>query len=112
MADSITDLKIEINSLKKDMETRIRHEERLTRTIENLEVLIENLNVNYYQVNSSLLHFKDVPERLRKQEEKTIVNDLIKSGGWAILLILMAAYAGQYFSAIKEKNEYKIEKTK
>ena len=103
-----TEHTIEINNLKKDMETRERHEVKLTKTIENLEIIIDKLNDNYFQVNSSLAHLKDLPERLRKLEDKSIVYDLIKVGIGIVMYVLITNYA----SNINYVKENKIEITK
>jgi len=103
-----TEHTIEINNLKKDMETRERHEVRLTKTIENLEVIIDKLNDNYFQVNSSLSHLKDLPDRLRKLEDKSIVYDLIKVGIGIAIYVIISNYA----SNVNYVKENKIEITK
>jgi len=103
-----TEHTIEINNLKKDMETRERHEVRLTKTIENLEVIIDKLNDNYFQVNSSLSHLKDLPDRLRKLEDKSIVYDLIKVGIGIAIYVIISNYA----SGVNYVRENKIEITK
>lgn len=103
---------IDILNLKKDMETRIRHEERLMKTIENLENLVDKLNTNYFEINSNLLHFKDVPDRVRKLEDKSIVLSMIEKGLWFIIGIGITVIIEQKFIATKEENGYKIEKHK
>lgn len=103
-----TEHTIEINNLKKDMETRERHEIKLTKTIENLEIIIDKLNDNYFQVNSSLAHLKDLPDRLRKLEDKSIVYDLIKIGIGIVMYVLITNYT----SNINYVKENKIEITK
>lgn len=109
--ESCTQHTIEINNLKKDMETRIRHEERLTKTIENLEVLVDKLNTNYYQINSSLLHIKDIPEKVRKLEDKSIVITLIEKGLWFIIGIGITVIIQQnYIATTRGKEKYNVEK--
>lgn len=100
-----TEHTIEINNLKKDMETRERHETKLTKTIENLEIIIDKLNDNYFQVNSSLAHLKDLPDRLRKLEDKSIIYDLLKVGIGIVLYVLISNYTEE----IRYVKENKIE---
>lgn len=107
-----TEHTIEINSLKKDMETRERHEKAIVESLKNLNVTVDKLNENYFQVNSSLLHIKDVPERLRKLEDKSITQSLIEKGLWFVLGVGISVFIQQQYVAIKERQEYKIEKTK
>ena len=103
---------IEINNLKKDMETRERHERQIVETLKNLGSIVDKLNENYFEVNSSLLHIKDVPDRLRKLEDKSITQTLIEKGLWFVLGIGISVFIQQEYVGIKERNEYKIEKIK
>ena len=110
--DNCTSHTIEINNLKKDMETRIRHEDRLMKAIDNLEGVVEKLNKNYYQVNSSLLHFVDIPEKVRKLEDKSIILSLIEKGLWFIIGVGISVIIQQNYIATKEDHNYKIENIK
>lgn len=110
--DNCTHHTIEINNLKKDMETRIRHEDRLMKIIENLESLVEKLNSNYYQVNSSLLNFADIPDKVRKLEDKSIIISMIEKGIWFIIGVGISVIIQQNYTATKEENHYKIENRK
>lgn len=87
-----TEHTIEINNLKKDMETRERHEKRLMQTLENLENMVDSLDKNYLGVNNSLAHLKDLPDRLRKLEDKSIIYDLIKVGIGIVIYVLISNY--------------------
>lgn len=110
-----TDHTIAINNLKKDMETRIRHEERLTKTIENLDILVDKLNENYFKINSSLSHLADIPDRLRKVEDKSIAFSLIEKGLWFVVGVGISVIIQQKFVATtkeEEQSNYSISKNK
>jgi hypothetical protein len=103
---------IDITKLQMDMATRVRHEEKIVSTLESLEKITDKLNENYFEVNSSLLRIKDVPDRLRKLEDKSITQGLIEKGLWFILGVGLSVFIQQEYVAIKERKEYKIESTK
>ena len=100
-----TEHTIEINNLKKDMETRERHEKRLMETLENIDATVDKLNQNYFQVNSSLAHLKDLPDRLRKLEDKSIIYDLLKVGIGIVLYVLISNYTEELRYVREPKTE-------
>jgi hypothetical protein len=102
---------IEINNLKKDMETVQRHEKKFNETVERVETSIDSLNSAVLKINIALEHFKDIPEKIRKLEDKSIVYDLIKVGLAVIFTIIVKDYYNNTV-AIKEEKEYKVENTR
>lgn len=107
-----TDHTIAINNLKKDMEARIRHEEKLMIAIDKLENLCDKLNQNYFQINSSLVHLADIPDRLRKVEDKSLVFSLIEKGLWFVVGVGISIFIQQNYIATKEEHQYSISKNK
>lgn len=100
---------IDINNLKKDMETVRRHEEKFNQTVERVEVSIENLNEAVLKINMNLEHWKDIPAKIRKLEDKSIVYDLIKIG----ITIMFTLIVKDYYNAtmaMKEEKTVKIER--
>lgn len=110
--DNCLEHTIEINNIKKDMETRIRHEERFVKTIERVEDKVDVLSDTTKEINSTLSHFKDMPERVRKLEDKSIVTDLIKLGLGIALGVFITNYVEDLKAYNRERNDYKIEKNK
>jgi hypothetical protein len=107
-----TEHTIEINNLKKDMETRIRHEQKLMETLKNLENLADKLNENYFEVNLSLVHLKDLPKRVRVLEDKSITQSMLEKGIWFIVGIAISVIIQRQWEAItttKPEPKYKIE---
>lgn len=100
-----TEHTIEINNLKKDMEARERHEKRLMETLEKLDDVVDKLSQNYFQVNSSLAHLKDLPDRLRKLEDKSVIYDLIKVGIGIVLYVLISNYTEEIKYVRENKTE-------
>lgn len=104
---------IEIVKLRGDMETRVRHEERTIKAIEKIEEFMNKIDKNYYEVNSTLLHIKDIPERVRKLEDKSIITTMIEKGLWFILGIGITIIIQQRFVATaKDEHIYKSEISK
>jgi hypothetical protein len=106
-----TEHTIEINNLKKDMETVQRHEIKFNQTVERVEASVESLNAAVLKINIALEHFKDIPEKIRKLEDKSIVYDLIKVGLAVLFTIIVKDYYDSTV-AIKEEKEYKVESTR
>lgn len=107
-----TEHTIEINDLKKDMETRIRHEENILKTMAKLSETTERVDKSCYEINVTLLHLKDIPDRLRKLEDKSIVYDLIKLGLGIVLGVIINGYVQNNFIEPKRENKHQYEKTK
>lgn len=112
MADSITEMIIEINSLKKDMESVRNHEKKFNATIDRVENSIDSIEKSVIKIDMALEHFKDIPLKIRSLEDKSIVYDLLKLGLGILLGAILTNYVDNQFVATREKNEYKIEKTK
>lgn len=101
---------IEIVKLRGDMENRVSHEERTIKAIEKIEEFMNKIDKNYYEVNSTLLHIKDIPERVRKLEDKSIITTIIEKGLWFILGIGITIIIQQRFVApTKDEHIYKNE---
>ena len=104
---------IEINNIKKDMETLMRHEIKFNETVNRIEMTIDRLSESIYKINLTLESFNELPKSVRKLEDKSIVVELIKSFGWFVIGALIMGYAGQLFvQQSKDKTSYKIERTK
>jgi len=105
----IEKLRLDVNDIKKDMETLIRHDKKFNNSIDNLELIISDL-----KLTSSIFREqnKNIPERVRCLEDKTIVNELIKTAGWVLLGIFVTAIVQQHFFATKENQDYSIQRGK
>ena len=100
---------IELTKLKGQMESITRHDTKFSRAIDDFDLAIKDINMSILKINLTIEKFSETNERLRKLEDKSIVLESFKSAGWAILLIILAAYFGNLFVATKEENNYKIE---
>lgn len=103
---------IELNNIKKDMERIKDHEDKFNKTIERVESKVDSLTSTTIEINSTLIHFKDMPDRVRKLEDKSIVTDLIKLGLGICLGIFITNYVENLMAYNRDKNDYKIEKHK
>ncbi len=103
---------IEINDLKKDMEGVKIHEDKFNRTIERIEGKVDLLSDTTLNINATLLHFKDFPDRIRKLEDKSTANLIIEKILWLAVGAFVTVFIHQNYIATREKNEYKIEKSK
>ena len=103
-----TEHTIEINDLKKDMNTRIRHEENLSKAISNIEELVDRLNETTFKINLSLEHFKDIPDKVRKLEDRSIFMQVFEKFAWIAVGALTVALINQNLVATREKQDYQI----
>jgi len=107
--ENCTQHTIEINNLKKDMERIKDHEQKFNRVLDRLEEKVDLLSDTTLNINSTLLHLKDIPDRIRKLEDKSIVYDLVKLGLGIMLGVFITNYVGDLMVNNRDKNEYKIE---
>ena len=112
MADNFTEMRIDINSLKKDMESVRNHELKFNRTIERVENSIDTIEKSVIKIDIALEHFKDIPLKIRSLEDKSIVYDMFKLALGIVLGVIITNYVEDKFMATRDKNEYKIEKSK
>lgn len=110
--ENCTEHTIEINGLKKDMERIKDHETKFNRTIDRVEESIDTIEKSVIKIEMALEHFKDIPDKIRKLEDKSIVYDLLKMGLGIFLGVIITNYVEDQFMATREKNDYKIEKHK
>ena len=108
-----TEHTIEINNLKKDMERIKDHEIKFNSTIQRIEEKVDLLSDTTLNINATLLHFKDFPDRIRKLEDKAIIYDLVKVGLGILFGVIINNYIQNTFVATtKEEKKYEIEKHK
>lgn len=98
-----------IAKLEYDMESILRHEKKFNESIDNLELIVADLKLTTSVFREQN---KNIPERVRCLEDKTIITEFIKTAGWFLLGILLTAIVQQQFFATKEKEDYSIQKSK
>lgn len=112
MADSITNMKIEITKLKEQMEAKNRHESKFEKAIDDFDMAIRDINVSVLKINTTLDNFKDIPDKVRKLEDRTLVSAFVEKLLWIAVGAFLTVFINENYIATREKNEYKIEKTK
>ena len=103
---------LQIQKLEGKMEVIERHHGFYKEKFGGIELMLEELKYFSINTSNSIEHFKDVPDRLRKQEDKAIIYDLIKVGIGIILGLMITNYVGQTFITNREEKENKTESTK
>lgn len=98
-----------IAKLEFNMETVLRHEKKFNDSIDLLEMASADLKLTTTLISEQ---FKEIPSRVRKLEDKSIVTEIIKTGGWVILGFILSAFFQNQFIATKEKKYYSIQKNK
>jgi hypothetical protein len=101
-----------IQKLESRQDALERHHGYYKEKFGGIELSLEELKYFSIDTKNSIDRFKDVPERLRKQEDKAVVYDLIKVGVGIILGLMITNYVGQTFVTNREERKYKTESTK
>jgi hypothetical protein len=101
-----------IQKLESKMEVLERHHNFYKEKFGGIELSLEELKYFSINTNNHLENFKDIPDRLRKQEDKAVIYDLIKVGLGIILGLLITGYINRVFIAPKESHDYSIVKNK
>ena len=112
MADSITDLKIDVTKLKEQMEAKHRHDNKFEKAIDSFDIAIRDINVSILKINATLDHFKDLPDKVRKLEDKSLIAGFVEKLLWIAVGAFITVFINEKYIATREKNEYKIEKRK
>lgn len=112
MADNITDLKIDVTKLKEQMEAKHRHDGKFEKAIDSFDMAIRDINVSVLKINSTLDSFKDLPDKVRKLEDKSLIAGFVEKLLWIAVGAFLTVFINENYIATREKNEYKIEKRK
>ena len=112
MVDSITDLKIDVTKLKEQMEAKNIHDNKFEKAIDSLDISIRDINVSVLKINSTLDSFKDLPDKVRKLEDKSLIAGFVEKLLWIAVGAFLTVFINENYIATREKNEYKIEKRK
>ena len=109
---SCEDHSIAIEILKKDMETMTRHDGKFEKAIDSFDMAIRDINVSVLKINSTLDSFKDLPDKVRKLEDKSLIAGFVEKLLWIAVGAFLTVFINENYIATREKNEYKIEKRK
>lgn len=96
----------DIISLKKDMESVLKHEKKFSDSIDLLEITIADLNLTVKIFNEK---FKDLPDKVRKLEDRSIFMQVFEKLAWIAVGALIVSMVNQKFIATKEEKTYGIE---
>ena len=100
-----------IQKLESKMEVLDRHHGYYKEKFGGIELMLEELKYFSINTNNSIDHFKDIPDRVRKLEDKSIVITLIEKGLWFIIGIGITVIIQQnYIATTREKEKYNVEK--
>lgn len=101
---------LSILKLESKMEVLDRHHNFYKEKFGSIELMLEELKYFSINTNNSIDHFKDIPDKVRKLEDKSLVFSLIEKGLWFVIGVAISIMIQQNYIATKERNEYKIEK--
>jgi uncharacterized protein YutD len=107
------DHEISIAEIKKDITQIKGHELKYSKIFDSLDIAVRDFNVSIIKINSKLDSFDDVQEKIRKLEDKTILQGFIEKLFWfAIGAFISVSVSQQYISNREERSKHKTEQTK
>ena len=109
---SCEDHNVAIEILKEKMEAKTRHDTKFSKAIDDFDIAIRDLNVSVLKINATLDHFKDLPDKVRKLEDKSLIAGFVEKLLWIAVGAFLTVFINENYIATREKNEYKIEKRK
>jgi hypothetical protein len=101
-----------IQKLEGRQEALERHHNFYKEKFGSIELTLEELKYFSINTNNAIKNLEDVPARLRKQEDKAVVFDLIKVGIGIILGLMITNYVGQTFITTREEKVKQTESNK
>lgn len=103
---------LEINNLKKDMEMILRHHNKFSKAVDDFEIMKGDFRVSIIKLENSLSKIIDIPDKVRKLEDKSLFVDVLNKLAWIGIGAFIAVLVNQNFVATREKHEYSVEKSK
>lgn len=98
-----------IQKLESKMEVLDRHHGYYKEKFGGIELMLEELKYFSINTNNSIDHFKDIPDRVRKLEDKSIFMQVFEKLAWIAVGALIVSMVNQKFIAPKEEKTYGIE---
>jgi len=103
---------IDRTKLQMKVETIERHHAHFRSQFDELFVFMQDFKVSLVRIENNIEKTADLPERVRKIEDKGILTEVIKVGIGIAIGALISGYANQNLVPTREKNEFKTEQTK
>lgn len=100
---------LKINTLDEKMTTIERHHKEYKENFGDINLKLSDLSVSILMIKNSIEKFNDVPGKLRKLEDKSILLQVFEKLAWIAVGALTVAFINQNFVATREKQEYQIQ---
>jgi GTP1/Obg family GTP-binding protein len=93
-----------IQKLEGRMETIERHHKYYRENIDELFTFVQDVKISLVKIENAIDKNKDLPERMRKQEDKSIFLEIVEKIAWIAVGALVAGYISQTYIAPKAKD--------
>lgn len=104
---------ISIAEMKKDIAQIKGHELKYSKIFDSLDLAVRDLNVSIIKINAKLDSFDDVQTKIRKLEDKTILNGFVEKIFWfAVGAFITVSVNQNYIANRNDKKNYKTEHRK
>jgi hypothetical protein len=103
---------VAIELLKEKMEAKNRHDAAFFKAIEGFDISIRDINLSILKINHTLDHFKELPDKVRKLEDKSLIASFVEKLLWIAVGAFLTVYINENYIATRERKDYKIEKRK
>jgi len=100
---------LKIQQVENKIERLQDHHKHYRENIDELFTFVQDVKLSLVKIENAIDKTKDIPERIRKLEDKSLFLEIIEKVAWIAVGALVAGYVGQTYIAPKEK--YNQEKT-
>lgn len=100
---------IEMTKIKGQIETIERHHNKYTKDFDTLFAFMQDFKVSLIRIENSIEKTSDLPEKVRKLEDKSVVIDLLKIAIGIAIGALISGYVGQNLIPSRETDRHKTE---
>lgn len=103
---------IEQTKLQMKVERIEQHHAKYSQNFDELFIFMQDFKVTLVRIENSIEKTADLPEKVRKLEDKSVVFDLIKIAIGIAIGAIITGYVSQNLAPIREKEGYNLEQTR
>lgn len=93
---------LEVSNMKKDIAQIQENEHKTSALLDRFSSGIEQFNLSVVEINNTIEHFTTLPDKVRKLEDKSILQDLVEKIIWMIVGAFVAVVVADNYKEIKK----------